>query len=89
MFFCYRSSINFRKDSKASYRIGYAKSDDLITWERDDSNSNFIKSLENWDLGMRAYPNVFDFEGVTYMLYLGNETGKFGFGAAKRIVNDE
>jgi hypothetical protein len=37
---------------------------------------------------MQAYPNVFDFGGKTYMLYLGNGTGIQGFGAAIRVENN-
>ncbi len=89
MFFCYRSSINFRNNTEFSYKIGYAKSIDLVTWERDDDNSIFLKSKESWDCEMQAYPNVFDFRGETYMLYLGNGTGLLGFGAAIRVDSNE
>ncbi len=85
MFFCYRSSINFRDNTEFSYKIGYARSLDLISWERDDEKSSFLPSNETWDKDMQAYPNVFDFKGSTYMLYLGNETGLAGFGAAKLV----
>jgi predicted GH43/DUF377 family glycosyl hydrolase len=89
MFFCYRSSINFRDDSKFSYKLGYAKSVDLMTWERDDDNSFFVESQESWDSEMQAYPNVFDFNGKTFMVYLGNGTGLLGFGAAIRVDSHE
>jgi predicted GH43/DUF377 family glycosyl hydrolase len=88
MFFCYRASKNFREDSRFSYKIGYAYSTDLVNWERDDSRSIFLESQENWDCEMQAYPNVFDFKGKTYMLYLGNGTGIQGFGAAIRVENN-
>jgi hypothetical protein len=87
MFFCYRSSKNFRDDSRFSYKIGYAHSTDLINWQRNDSKSVFLESQESWDHEMQAYPNVFDFKGNTYMLYLGNGTGSQGFGAAIRVEN--
>ena len=32
---------------------------------------------------MVAYPHVFTLEGRTYMLYLGNQVGRFGFGVAE------
>lgn len=89
MFFCYRSSVNFRDNPKFSYKIGYAKSRDLVTWDRDDSKSIFLESNEFWDSSMQAYPNVFDFNGNTYMLYLGNGTGLHGFGAAMRVDKNE
>ena len=85
MFFCYRSSTNFRDNSQFSYKIGYAHSKDLMNWERDDNKSVFLDSNETWDSEMQAYPTVFDFKGNTYMLYLGNGTGLLGFGAAIRV----
>jgi hypothetical protein len=60
----------------------------LVNWHRNDSKSVFLESLESWDLEMQAYPNVFDFGGKTYMLYLGNGTGIQGFGAAIRVENN-
>jgi predicted GH43/DUF377 family glycosyl hydrolase len=88
MFFCYRSSKNFRDDPRFSYKLGYAHSTNLVDWHRDDSKSVFLESQENWDSEMQAYPNVFDFKGKTYMLYLGNGTGVQGFGAAIRVENN-
>ena len=38
MFFCYRESFDFRKNSVRGYRIGHACSDDLQTWVRDDEH---------------------------------------------------
>ena len=31
---------------------------------------------------MIAYPHVFEADGKIYMLYLGNEVGRYGFGLA-------
>ena len=39
-------------------------------------------SDEGWDSEMIAYPHVFETAGNIYMLYLGNEVGKYGFGLA-------
>ncbi len=82
MYFCYRGATDFRLNKNNSYRIGYAKSHDGITWERDDSRAGIDVSEEGWDSQMIAYPNIIDFQGETYMLYLGNEVGREGFGAA-------
>jgi predicted GH43/DUF377 family glycosyl hydrolase len=89
MFFCYRSSTDFRKNPEFSYKIGYAKSIDLVNWERKDENSVFLESNETWDCEMQAYPTVFDFRDETYMFYLGNGTGLMGFGAAIRVGSNE
>lgn len=85
MFFCYRGHTDFRRNPKNSYRIGYAKSLDLFHWERDDAQAGLDISKEEggWDSEMVAYPHVFACNGNTYMLYLGNEVGKRGFGLAQ------
>ena len=82
MFFCYRYSINYRCKEKG-YRIGYAFSDDMINWDRDDSKAGIDISDEGWDSEMIAYPHVFELDGNIYMLYLGNEVGRYGFGLAQ------
>lgn len=82
MFFCYRGSANYR-GKENGYRIGYASSNDLINWERDDSKSGIDVSDEGWDSEMVSYPHVFELDGSVYMFYLGNQVGKNGFGVAK------
>lgn len=82
MFFCYRYSSNYRGKEKG-YRIGYAFSTDLINWVRDDSRAGIDVSGDGWDSEMISYPHVFDLDGNIYMLYLGNQVGRFGFGLAR------
>ena len=82
MFFCYRYSLGYRGREKG-YRIGYARSRDLVTWERDDSKAGIDVSDEGWDSEMISYPHVFELDGRTWMLYLGNQVGRFGFGLAE------
>ncbi len=82
MFFCYRAGLNYRgKDG--GYRIGYASSVDLKNWERNDANAGLDISEQGWDSEMISYPHVFELDGNIYMLYLGNDVGKQGFGLAK------
>lgn len=85
MFFCYRNHTDFRRNSQRSYRIGYAESDDLFHWRREDRKAGINVSLspQDWDSEMVAYPHVFECDGKIYMLYLGNEVGKYGFGLAE------
>jgi len=83
MFFCYRYGTDFRKDSRG-YRMGYASSDDLLNWRRDDSKSYLPCSTSGWDSSSVSYPHVFAFKGEVYMLYTGNGIGKTGIGIAKR-----
>jgi hypothetical protein len=82
MFFCYRYSLNYRGKDKG-YRIGYAYSDDLIEWVRDDNQAGIDVSLDGWDSEMISYPHVFELDGKIYMFYLGNQVGRFGFGLAE------
>ncbi|MDO9185603.1 MAG: glycosylase [Bacteroidia bacterium] len=82
MFFCYRYSLNFRGKDKG-YRIGYASSEDLINWFRDDSKVGIDVSKEGWDSEMISYPHVFELDKKLYMFYLGNHVGRFGFGLAQ------
>lgn len=82
MFFCYWDPHAFRRTK--SRKIGYAYSHDLINWTRDDSRAGIeISEGDSFDNEMLAYPHVFELDGKTYMLYLGNEVGRYGFGLAE------
>jgi hypothetical protein len=85
MFFCYRQATDYRRNRDRSYRIGYASSDNLVDWIRDDQQAGLDVSSEGWDSEMVAYPHVFELDGKVYMLYLGNEVGRYGFGAAELL----
>jgi len=82
MFFSYRHNFNFKTKEKG-YRIGYAYSNDLITWHRDDLKVGIDLADDGWDSEMISYPHVFELDGSIYMLYQGNKIGKYGFGLAK------
>lgn len=82
MFFCYRHSDDFRKNRSRAYRIGHAWSDDLATWTRDDDHPALDVSEGAWDSDMMCYPHAFEHRGNVYLLYNGNEFGRFGFGLA-------
>jgi hypothetical protein len=81
MLFCYRHSTNYRGKEKG-YRIGYAFSENMLDWTRDDLKAGIDISDEGWDSEMIAYPHVFELDGNIYMLYLGNQVGRYGFGLA-------
>jgi len=87
MFFCYRNVFDFRNVKNKGYRIGYAYSKNLIDWKRDDKNVGIGVSTNGWDSDMLCYPHVFRLDDKIYMLYNGNEFGKFGFGLA--ILEDK
>lgn len=82
MYFCYRHASDFRSNPSRSYRLGYAFSDDLVNWTRDDANAGIDVSAGGWDSEMLCYPHVFNMDENTYLLYNGNEFGRFGFGLA-------
>lgn len=85
MYFCYRNAYDFRNNKRNSYRLGYAFSDDLISWHRNDAISGIDVTDGGWDSDMMCYPNAFECAGDIYLLYNGNEFGKYGFGIAKLI----
>jgi len=82
MFFCYRESFDFRTNRNRGYRIGHAFSDDLRNWTRDDDNPRLDVTPGEWDSDMQCYPHVFQCDGEIYLLYNGNEFGRYGFGVA-------
>tara|TARA_R110002049_G_scaffold82349_2_gene209555 strand:+ start:1236 stop:2204 length:969 start_codon:yes stop_codon:yes gene_type:complete len=88
MFFSYRASKNYRGRDNG-YRIGYAFSNDLENWTRDDSRVGIDISSKGWDSEMISYPHVFELDNEIYMFYLGNGVGRGGFGAAKLENKDE
>jgi len=82
MFFCYRQSFDFRKNKNRSYRIGHAYSEDLENWTRADENLSLNVTPGGWDSDMLCYPHVFECDDKIYLLYNGNEFGRYGFGLA-------
>jgi len=64
------------------YRIGYAESVDGINWERYDDKAGIDVSPSGWDSDMIEYSHVFEHEGKKYMLYNGNDYGRYGVGLA-------
>lgn len=87
MFFCYKFASDFRNNSRG-YRIGYASSPDLTNWSRADGQAGIDLSASGWDSQSMAYPHVFELDGDMYMLYLGDQVGRHGFGLARRISRE-
>lgn len=83
MYFCFRQSTDFRTNPARGYRIGYAFSKDLLNWTRDDERGGFRISTEGWDAEMNCYPHIFSCDDKVYLLYNGNQFGKYGFGIAE------
>lgn len=82
MYFAYREGLDFRNIPGRGYKIGYATSLDLINWERKDNEAGIEYSENGWDSTMHHYPHVFELNGKHYMLYNGNDFGKYGLGLA-------
>jgi hypothetical protein len=83
MFFCFRETFDFRQNKSRGYRIGHAWSNDLVNWQRDDENPHLGFTADSWDSDMLCYPHAFACDGKVYLLYNGNEFGRYGFGLAE------
>lgn len=81
MWFSYRHGVDFRNPSRG-YGIGYAYSDDLLTWRRNDDLAGISKSLTGWDAEMISYPSLLKLTDRLLMFYCGNQMGRDGFGVA-------
>lgn len=88
MYFCYRYATGFRNIKGRGYKLGYAYSDDLINWTRDDENAGIDLSENDWDSEMMCYPHIFECNSKVYLLYNGNEFGRTGFGLAELEQNN-
>ena len=81
MQFCYRGIEDFR-DGKNSYQIGYAYSNDLSNWYREDEKAGIDVSDNVWDSKMTPYPYIVETPDNVLMFYNGNGFGTSGFGYA-------
>lgn len=79
MWYCYRGE---------RYRIGYAISEDGVSWSRSDHTVGIVPSAEGWDSLEQAYPNVIRQDDWLYMVYCGNGYGKEGLGLARMSLAD-
>jgi predicted GH43/DUF377 family glycosyl hydrolase len=85
MYFSYRHGFDFR-NALRGYRMGYAYSDDLENWVRNDSQAGITISDSGFDSEMICYPHIFELDGKILMLYCGNDFGEDGFGLAELEV---
>ncbi|MBW8813998.1 MAG: hypothetical protein JF588_11290 [Caulobacterales bacterium] len=69
------------------YAIGYAESDDGLTWRRQDDRAGIARSAEGWDSEMICFPNVVDAGGRRLLFYNGNRHGASGFGCAEWVAD--
>lgn len=83
--FAYRDPKNFRSKSPGTYQFGYAFSEDLCQWTRQDSDAGIKHSDTGWDADMMCSSQTIEIDGNIYLFYCGNEFGKHGFGIAKLV----
>ena len=78
----YQMWFSYRSGTGEKYRIGYAFSQDGVSWKLDLESAGIEISTQGWDSEMIEYPFIFNHKGEYYMLYNGNGYGKTGFGLA-------
>lgn len=85
MIFSYRYGSDFRNGQRG-YRLGYAYSDDLEIWARNDALLSIEAPDTSWDSEMMCYPSVLESGGRHLLFYSGNDFGREGFGYAELAV---
>lgn len=81
--FAWRRALGFRTDPAAMYRLGYAWSDDLVHWMRDDAQAGLTVSADGWDAQMLCSTQAIELDGCIFLFYCGNTFGREGFGIAE------
>lgn len=86
MWYCTRGRFDASDPTLRNYDIGYAVSDDAMTWTRRDASHGFANPPQpgDWDYEMQCYASVIRAHGRSYMFYCGNGYGRNGFGYAIR-----
>lgn len=78
----YRMWYSLRRFSNG-YRVGYAESQDGITWRRRDELAGIDVSASGWDSEMIGLTGLHQTrDGRLYLFYNGNNYGETGFGVA-------
>jgi len=77
----YQMLFSFR-GGNGTYRIGSASSGDGISWQRTESIFLDV-AAEGWDSQMVCYGWSFQYAGQNFLLYIGNNYGKDGFGVVR------
>lgn len=81
IFYSHRGICGYRDDPAQSYRLGYAVSNDGLTWQRRDEEVGIEASESGWDSQMIEYSYVHG-TAPKYLFYNGNGFGATGFGYA-------
>lgn len=75
MFYCIATK-------QRGFRLGYAESNDGLSWTRKDSEIGIDISKNGWDSQMVCYPSIIEHQDHVYLFYNGNNYGETGFGYA-------
>lgn len=78
----YKMMYSIRTYSRGYY-IGYAESEDGVSWIRKDEEAGIDLSESGWDDSNLSYPYICQYKDKTYLFYNGNDCGKTGFGYAE------
>lgn len=83
LFFSYRHASHLEDGAERDCRIGYAFSEDLRTWTRDDSRAGIEPEQAGWDSEVVAYPHLLPLDGAVYLIYVGIHDGRRTLGLAR------
>lgn len=81
----YEMFYSIRRREPAAYGMGYALSNDGLTWSRADARLGLTPSASGWDAESVEYGVDIQTAGKTWLLYNGNDFGGTGFGIAERV----
>jgi hypothetical protein len=84
MFYCYRNVHSFRSGGENAYRINFATSKDGLEWNFANRTIEFEFPI--WASEMQCYPNAFRQGNQLFLLYNGNQFGKYGIGLMSTIL---
>jgi hypothetical protein len=84
MFYCYRSSFDFRRGGANGYRLGHAISEDLEIWKI--CHSQLPSQFPIWAQNMQCYPHAKVIDNELYLFYNGDSFGKNGIGLMTRKI---
>ena len=88
MWYSYRNLVGYKTDKTASYRVGYAESDDAVNWVRMDEKAGIDISPDGWDSEMICYQSIVEWKDKLFMFYNGNGFGRTGIGYAVCELED-
>ncbi len=72
-----------RRSLSGAYELGYATSDDGLSWERHDDQAHLARGGAGaWDSEMVGMSSLLETPHGTYLFYNGNGYGATGFGVA-------